>query len=282
MWAMLQKSIKRYPVVTFFVLTYIFSWGLIIPAYTIFRSSLFLAWVGLFGPAIAGLVMTVYCDGKEGIKRLIKGMTKWRSNWGAYLFVFGVPFVLVAGTIFLHDGLGPLITWVGTLKKILPLSIGMAVLMLILVAGEEIGWRGFALPRLQERYGSNIASTLIGFLWGVWHIPLALDPTNVLNRGPFLISVVIFIVSTICFSFLYTWLWNYSGRSLLLICLFHSLYNTVNHIYSGIYPYIIDQHWIYVIVMLILIFGLFLSKGQNNWWVSGKDAQKNYQPSINM
>lgn len=117
MWAMLQKSIKRYPVVTFFVLTYIFSWGLIIPAYTIFRSSLFLAWVGLFGPAIAGLVMTVYCDGKEGIKRLIKGMTKWRSNWGAYLFVFGVPFVLVAGTIFLHDGLGPLITWVGTLKK---------------------------------------------------------------------------------------------------------------------------------------------------------------------
>jgi membrane protease YdiL (CAAX protease family) len=265
---MLAKIIRRHSIVSFYVLTFGFSLSFTILAYVIFDNSLFLAWIGMFCPAIAGLVVTGISEGREGVEKLLAGLLHWRVPWGSYLVVFATPLLLVAGTILIHDGTTELVIWANLLAKLFPFLIGMTLLMIIPIAGEEIGWRGFALPRLQERYSSIAASLLIGFLWGIWHIPAALDPTNVLNRGPLHLSILIFTIGTIGFSFLYTWLWNYSGNSLLLICIFHSFYNIVNSVFSEVYPYIIDQHWIYLIVIIVILLSINLTRGRKYWQVT--------------
>ena len=265
MWNKFVDTIRRYPVVSFYGLTYLFSWGFFVLAYIVFQNSLFLAWIGLFGPAIAGLVVTGICEGKTGLERLLAGLLHWRVRLGGYLFVILIPILLVFGTIFLHDGIVELLNAIGLLLKVLPILIGMTLLLIIPIAGEEIGWRGFALPRLQASYGPIKASLIIGVLWGIWHIPAALDPSYVLNRAPLVLSALIFIVSTTSFSFLYTWLWNYSGQSLLLMCLFHSFYNNVNNIFSVPYPYLIDQHWYYLAVLFTVLIFIGLSTGRKHW-----------------
>lgn len=265
MWTSLVETIRRRPVVSFYALAYGFSWSFILLAYVVFDNSLFLAWIGMFGPAIAGLVVTAFCDGKAGLERLLAGMLRWRVPWGGYLFALGVPLALLAGTILLHDGPAEMLAWAGRLPGRLPILLGVSILMILPTAGEEIGWRGFALPRLQERQGPLVASVLVGVLWGIWHIPAALDPTYVLNRMPLPLSAAVFIVSTTGFAFLYTWLWNYAGQSLLLMCLFHSFYNTLNGVFSAAYPYIIDQHWLYLAVLAVVLLGVGLSSGRKHW-----------------
>ena len=87
--------------------------------------------------------------------------------------------------------------------------------------GEELGWRGFALPRMQARNSALKASLIIGILWGCWHLPLWLTGTEshpISLFGPFVVAVI-------ASSVIYTWLYNNTGGSLLIIVLYHAASN---------------------------------------------------------
>jgi membrane protease YdiL (CAAX protease family) len=108
--------------------------------------------------------------------------------------------------------------------------------------GEELGWRGFALPRMQARKPALAASLLLGILWGLWHLPfeiaVGISPLGYLD----------FLLFIIGFSVLYTWVYNNTWGSLFLIVLFHAVMDIV---VSTILP--TSTTWIVPILTLILL-----------------------------
>ena len=140
----------------------------------------------------------------------------------------------------------------------------MTFILVLLIggpSGEEFGWRGFLLPRVQPILGMLKASVTIGLVSAVWHLPLFLIPITAQSRVPF----GLFVVRTIAFSIISTWLYNGSRRSLLLVLLFHASLNTwPNSLYvleaeGVIGPYvgttIVYTGWAIQLVLLGLING---------------------------
>jgi len=260
------QSIRCHPLFNFYLITFIISWIFLILAYGVFKNNMFLAWVGLFFPSLTALFITGVCDGKSGLERLLSRLYHWRVPWHWYLAIFGLPISLIGGTILIHDGPPALIVWLATLPALTPFLVGMTVLLAFIAAGEEIGWRGFALPHLQARFSPLVSSVILGFLWGIWHIPAALDPTYVLNRMYLPLSSILFTLACIGLSILYTWIWNNSGGSLLLMCLFHAFDNTIFTLAAAAYPYLINQYWYYLTVLAVLLIPIILfSKGKLFW-----------------
>lgn len=259
----LLQAIRRHPLRSFYLITFTISWIFLILAYGVFKDSLFLAWIGMFAPALSALFITGVCDGKSGLERLLSRLFRWRVAWYWYAAIFGLPISLIGGTLLIHDGLPALLIWLKSLPALAPFLLGMTLLMALMTAGEEIGWRGFALPHWQARFSPLTSSLILGFLWGIWHIPAALDPTYVLNRAPLALSSSLFTLACMGLSVLYTWIWNNSGGSLLLMSLFHSFDNTLFTLTAPAYPYLIDQYWYYLIVLAVLLVPILLfSKGK--------------------
>jgi membrane protease YdiL (CAAX protease family) len=90
--------------------------------------------------------------------------------------------------------------------------------------GEEPGWRGFALPRLQRRYGPLLGSLILGPLWALWHLPIFFIPSW--NFPPTLLNLVLYVISAISFTIVMTWVFNNTKGSLLMAILLHASFNT--------------------------------------------------------
>jgi membrane protease YdiL (CAAX protease family) len=112
--------------------------------------------------------------------------------------------------------------------------------------GEELGWRGFALPRLQAKYNALVSSTILGLFWGFWHIPLWIAFGQ--TRLPLFIDVV----SMVQLAILYTWVYNSTGGSLLLVWLFH-VAMTVTQYFLARIPTLTDDILGWGIVVLVVV-----------------------------
>ncbi len=141
---------------------------------------------------------------------------RWRVSWRWYAFAIITPLLLVAVSTGLSHWL---------VQQTLPVSMRLKDFMLFLLLSvlvnpwEEVGWRGFALTRLQARYSAGIATGIVGVLWGVWHLPLFF-----VHQGPMSMAAIPFwpwFVGLLGQSFIMTWLFNRSGRSLLIVALYH-------------------------------------------------------------
>jgi uncharacterized protein len=140
---------------------------------------------------------------------------------GWYLFaLIGIPLIVVLSVIVLP---GALASFQG-LAPLDPLSLlGLFVSIFFLggPVGEEPGWRGFALPRLQVLHGPLVGSLILGVLWGLWHLPLFLTPWNELTT----LNIVVYVLATICLSIIYTWVFNNTKGSLLIAILIHASFD---------------------------------------------------------
>ncbi len=113
--------------------------------------------------------------------------------------------------------------------------------------GEELGWRGFALPRLQARQSAFAASLLLGVLWGLWHLPLRIamgQPLTLLG----LVSFIYSVVSLTGISVLFTWVYNNTRGSLFLMVLFHGVFDLVSYTILAS-----SNTWIVPVLFLILL-----------------------------
>jgi len=180
-----------------------------------------------YGFVFASLIMTGLTLGKDAIVALLKRFLIWRVGWKWYLVVFLLfpitqfsAVVLNAvltqstidfSTVFAYSIFGP--------SANLPLLILPFLLFDAITNGEEIGWRGYVLPRLQAKYSALVSSVILGVIWGLWHLPKFLAPEN--NS-----SFIWFTVKIITEAVLYTWLYNNTKGSLLLVTLFHATGNT--------------------------------------------------------
>ncbi len=210
----------------FFFLTFGISWG--IPALLallspwgsgrldrLMPSVLYI--VAAWGPAVAAFIMVGWCNGPDGLRRFGRHIFAWRARvrWYA-LTLTGIPLIyLLAAAIPWLAG-KPTFSWpdTGAWGVLVLSAVGRAFAGPI----EEIGWRGFALPLLQQQYSGLGASILLGFIWGIWHLPLLVNGVGIHN-------FVTFIAQAVAVSMIFTVIFNASAGCLPMLMLGHWLTN---------------------------------------------------------
>jgi membrane protease YdiL (CAAX protease family) len=231
----IRALLARHQLVSFFVLAFAGTWLTELP-YVLskhgagilqFSSPLLtlLIWtspVSVFmGPFLAAFVMTGATEGREGVGRFLRRFVLWRVGFRWYLFAFvGIPVIGVLSVVVIPGVLGSF-KGLGALAPLSLLGIFVYVLFLGGALGEEPGWRGFALPRLQSLHGPLLGSLILGPLWALWHLPLFLTPWNKLTT----FNVVVFVLATTCFAIMYTWVFNNTKGSVLMAILIHATFN---------------------------------------------------------
>jgi len=174
--------------------------------------------LGGFVPSGVALFLTWRNEGKAGLAELGRRIVKFNLGWQWYLAVLGVVIVGAIGQLLLMRILGN-----GFDYSYFTRQIGSLIPLLILgPLSEEIGWRGYALDRLQTKWSAFISSMIVGVVWGFWHLPLFFmvgTSQNVLN-----IPFPSFLSSVMALSVLYTWLHNNTEGSIWTAVLFHWLY----------------------------------------------------------
>jgi len=179
----------------------------------------------VFGPAFVALVLTGLRAGKAGVRQLLVGLLPRRNGLPWYVLAFLIPIGAVYAAVAINFAFGVPFpnSWFPASGMFL---LGLLVLQLLLLTpGEEIGWRGFALPRLQERLGSLGGTLLLAVLWLGWQAPLFFTiGTAQVGR-----SLILYALALLAWSLIMTWLYNSSGGSILTAVLFHTSVNVVGY-----------------------------------------------------
>jgi membrane protease YdiL (CAAX protease family) len=167
----IRALIRRYPLTNYFLLAYAISWGgsIAVAGPKFLRGetmqladALRMAPLVLAGPSVAGILMTYLVDGKVGLKALLSRMLKWRVGLRWYTAALLIFPVLILAVLF---GLTRLVS-----TDFAPNLLSFGVIMGLLAGFiEEIGWTGFAYPKLHSKHGALRASLYLGLLHGVWH-----------------------------------------------------------------------------------------------------------------
>lgn len=246
----LASRIRRHPIPSFFVLALGISWIAWIP-YVVSQNGLglegfeFPALLGTtqllgvlpgayLGPILAAFLVTAVTGGRRGVRLWTGRLLRWRVNWRWYaLSLLGVPVVLFVTTL-------PFAGWENThlpsaavLAAYVP---GLVLQMVTTGIAEEPGWRDFALPRLQPRYGPLRGTLILGPLWGVWHLPLFLTEWGDYPDVTWF-RVAEFVVSCVAISVVMTWVFNRTGESLPLAMLLHTSVNNFASIaWASLFP----------------------------------------------
>lgn len=211
---------------SFFLLTFLITWGF--GALAIFLPAQFQALFGeltetspiyflaITAPTISATILTFARDGWSGLRSLYARLIRWRFDLKWYtLVLIGIP---VLGWIAAR------FTESNPLKETNNLTQFLWLLFYLLITGplcEELGWRGFALPRLLNHFTPFTASLILGLIWGVWHLPSFFLGGMVQNA----MSLLIFILFTPCLAILMTWFFQHSGGSVLITVLTHYMVN---------------------------------------------------------
>jgi membrane protease YdiL (CAAX protease family) len=225
----------------FFVIAFAFTWffwGLgVLGVRGVVPSLPGLTVIGAFGPLVAAAILTAQEYGREGLRSLLGRVVRWRVAPIWYGVTILGPLALTLAAVALHAALGGRMPSLGALIGALPVVLLTAVYMLIFVAlGEEVGWRGYALPALQARHGALLASLILGVLWALWHLPLFFNPDTLYGNLPFILFLAYLVPLTI----LITWVYNGTGGSVLMAMIFHAFMNASSAVWKVLPEYLAE------------------------------------------
>lgn len=275
---------RRHQLAIFFFLAYAITWCIQIPAYlfaherdiTFTNEASFLHllsflrgdlprdvafWLllvlGSFGPTLAGLLATAMFKGASGLKDLFVRSVHIRIPWKWIVLTFAIPIGLLVTSLalgFVFTGFQPL-----EYSFLVPASLMIPFLFFMIVftgVAEEFGWRGYALPELQQMYSAEKSSWILGIFWGLWHIP-----SNLLMpylRGeltvPFAVTILLGLTFGIVgWTIVLTWIYN-NTKSLFWIIVLHGFFNAaqsylilssgnqIANIIAGILPWVVATY----------------------------------------
>lgn len=223
----MQALVSRRALSSYFILAYLISWLIWLPLVLEGQGWVnrdfpsYLHALGFMGGTVAALIVTAVSQHSAGIKQLLSGLVRYRVNWRWYAFALFVPLLMFVVAVVLNyavTGIYPNWQDYGRMEMFPAVGLlGTAVLHFLLVwLGEEVGWRSFALPRLQNKYSPLRATFILGILWGFWHLPIFLF-TDSLMIG--LGTAFFFVLITFPIAVVYTWLYNGTRGSLLITSL---------------------------------------------------------------
>lgn len=238
----LRQAMRTRPLLWFFLLAYAFSWAASTPAvlsaWGLLSGDYTIAYMAKqwFGPALAAYIMVAVLAGKPGLRSLRSGIRRWRVDWRWYVFlVLGTTaliflgIVVQPGALARFHGLPPhfVTTYIMTFAAVF-LGVGLP---------EEIGWRGFALPRLQRRYGPLSGSLILGAAWALWHALFYLTPYHGggpgTDFGTLLANFLLFSVMVLALAINFTWVFNRTRENVLMASLFHAAIDTPQLVWAG-------------------------------------------------
>lgn len=267
----INSSLARQNLWQFFLLTFMFSWILWLPGLLITYKLVtptrtwivicnILRWLGGMGPSVAAVLLTKKHDGYSGIKKILCRV--WDMGLGYWYLP--VLFLLPATIIFAHVLNGLVFNSPFPKSSLLTEFYWIPIIFLVFLImqfSEELGWRGYALDRLQKRWSAVLSSVLLGSIWAIWHLPMFLISgfsqfDNQLPYGQFFITLVLISV-------LITWLQNNTKGSLAPAFIMHALFNLSGEVFplvektgnsQGDYiPWIICNILLFLIVLVVII-----------------------------
>ena len=246
--------VRRRPVATFFALSYLGTWVIWAPL-VVARGSLpaplelVLVLLGSLVPSTVAIVLVAHLHGKAGLRRFLARLTKARVGVRWYLALLLLPMLVPLGV-----GLSVVF---GGPKPTLDTTVLGALLLLGIhifpgsAMGEELGWRGFALPLLQRERSALGVSLVLGAIWGLWHFPLYLVGTDIRPLSIF----PAFVLAVIATSVICTWLYNSTGGSLLIIVLFHASSNLPITLLIAPYGEHSERPFLFYLAVLVVVAG---------------------------
>jgi uncharacterized protein len=232
----LRRAKQVGPLVKFFSLTYAVTWTFFLTAVALSHRTAstdqalamvpgLLVFVGTIAPALVALVITARVGGSSGIGALLHRLLQWRV--GARWYLFAVSFMAaikftVAITHRMIMG-----SWPGFGHQPFGIILVAIVISTPFQSGEEIGWRGYALPLLADRIGFARGSVLLGLIWACWHVPLFF--LRVPGNDEYGQSFPVWALGLTALSVAIAWLYTHTNGSLLLTMLMHSVVNNIPH-----------------------------------------------------
>jgi membrane protease YdiL (CAAX protease family) len=224
------SSQNSWNLVAYFILAYAISWAIGIPlalAKQGIIQPIFPQWFHYFvayGPMISALILTWATQGPPGTKELWRRITSWRVGGVWWLVslspvIIGFALVLVLNLLTKNK-----VTFVqlGEVHFLPSLGIGALFLWILTFGfGEEIGWRGYALPRLQKDFNALIATTILTVFWALWHLPQFFYLFNP--------SIAVgWVIGLFAGAIVFTWLLNSTEGSILIVAIWHGCFNYIS------------------------------------------------------
>ncbi|HKO14831.1 MAG TPA: type II CAAX endopeptidase family protein [Gemmatimonadaceae bacterium] len=180
--------------------------------------------LGVFAPALVATALTALDEGRQAVGALLGRILRWRVGLRFYAFaLLLMPFTKLAVAL-LHRALTGAWPHFGDTRPALLLAA--AILGTIGQVGEEVGWRGYLLPRLTERTGLAAASLIVGVIWALWHLPLFFAA----GADTYQQSFLLYALQVMAYSVALAWLYWRTGGSLLLTMFMHSAFNNTKDI----------------------------------------------------
>jgi len=271
----MQAWIKKHIFIIYTLIAFSISWiGWLIIILTDTSPEFFNPWkiLAAFGPSLAGILAITVHSGQKGLQKVWRSLLgSGRPKWTWYLISLVLPPLLMVASLGIHILLGGqnlVFNDPNEIYRVIPVFV---LVFFFSVLGEEIGWRGFALPWLQKRFSAFQSSLILGFLWSLWHLPLFWIPGDFHQQLP----LIWFFIQTISLTIFYTWIFNGTNGSLLIILLLHSASNTA----FGVLPMLPESAdgslrpaWILNILLIIAASLLVLINGSNTL-TKGKPKQ---------
>jgi membrane protease YdiL (CAAX protease family) len=273
--------LKKNPIPAFFMLTFVLAWSIWLPLGLLSPENYVLSLPGAWAPTVSALILLRLSEGREGVGRFLKKALHWRVGVQWYLVVlFGIAVIayLAIGAGILLGIPAPEVSLPSGLpREALPIIF----LINIFVGGplaEDIGWRGYILPKLRERMSAWTASLVIGIVWAFWHLPYFIFPgwRSVVGHTPFFW----FALLTTGWSVLFAWVYV-NTESILMPVLFHAAINTtlgslgvLGQSSGNLFPLMLNTLFTWVAVGVVFaIFGSNLKREASR-------TQSNRAPSL--
>ena len=263
----MQSATGDRSLIRFFALSFLIAWAVWIPAGIFAPEQKALMLPGAWAPTIAALLLTWSSSGGSGVRELLRGLAKWRVGVRYYLFAIFIVLGIALLAIALDGLLGgtpPSLAEVAGRFGIPPerASLLFAIAPLIFLSSifvggpiaEELGWRGYAQPRLQARMSVGAAGLLIGFIWGLWHLPLFFVFPSAVGEIPLALYMPLVTAAGVLFA----WLYNRTGGSVLLCVLLHAGNNfALGVVGAGVFSENIRLLGIVVVLFILAAAALF-------------------------
>ena len=212
----------------FVVLTFALSWslwflsGVTSPAGP--NTPLFL--LGVFSPGIVAIGLTAFIGGRAAVVALLRRLIDWDVPVRWFVFAAGFMVAIKLTAALVHRMAWGVWPTFGQDNLLLMFAAAAVTTIIGSQAGEELGWRGYALPRMANRFGLGPASILLGIIWALWHLPLFFAPVG----DTFGQSFPLYMLQVIALSVTMAWLYSNTRGSLLPVMLLHAAVNNTKDI----------------------------------------------------
>jgi membrane protease YdiL (CAAX protease family) len=184
-----------------------------------------------WGPFVSAVLLTFWYQRGRGVLGLLKKGVDYRFAKKWWIPTLLLCPLIIGGALGIAALAGesiPELYWIAD-----PSLILVNFVVILFTGGplqEEFGWRGYALPRLQSRFNALVSSVIVGFMWGLWHLPYFFIGTEL----TYAYGIIPQIITAILLSILLTWLFNNTGGSILVSLLFHNMFNLSNDMFPAL------------------------------------------------